>query len=218
MKVVQGQIEAGIEVGNHYDKYGSTNSIARYLMQGFTDALDTLVQKTGAQTIHEIGCGEGHWTLRWLAQGKQVRGCDFSRIAIELANQNTRDAKLPVRNDAGLPIFTQKSIYDVTHQDAAPLVVCCEVLEHLEYPIEALQKLTEIADPWLVLSVPREPIWRMLNLARGKYLTDFGNTPGHIQHWSTTSFLEMVNEYADIVEIKTPLPWTMVLCKVRHPH
>ena len=215
MKVVQGQIEAGIEVGNHYDKYGSTNPIARYLMQGFTEALDDLVEKTGAHTIHEIGCGEGHWTLRWLAQGKQVRGCDFSSIAIDLANQNARDAKLPVRNEAGQAIFSQKSIYDVARQDVAPLVVCCEVLEHLEYPVEALQKLLEIADPWLILSVPREPIWRLLNLARGKYLTDFGNTPGHIQHWSTTSFLEMIDEYADIVEIKTPLPWTMVLCKVR---
>ncbi len=216
MKVVQGQIEGGIEVGNHYDKYGSKNPIARYLMQGFTDALDTLVDITGAKTIHEIGCGEGHWAMRWLAQGKEVRGCDFSSIAIDLANQNAIDAKLSVRNTDGQPIFSQKSIYDLTSKDAAPLVVCCEVLEHLEYPVEALKKLTEIADPWLILSVPREPIWRALNLVRGKYFTALGNTPGHIQHWSTTSFLEMVDEYADIVEIKTPLPWTMVLCKVKN--
>lgn len=216
MKVVQGQIEGGIEVGNHYDKYGSTNPIARYLMQGFTDALDALVEKTGAQNIHEVGCGEGHWTLRWLSQGKQVRGCDFSSIAISLANQNALEAKLPVRNEAGQATFSQKSIYDLTGNDVAPLVVCCEVLEHLEYPIEALQKLTEIADPWLILSVPREPIWRLLNLSRGKYFTSLGNTPGHIQHWSTTGFLEMVSEYAEIVEFKTPLPWTIVLCKVKN--
>lgn len=215
MKVVEGQIESGIEVGNHYDKYGSKNPIARYLMQGFTDALDALVQQTGVSTIHEIGCGEGHWTLRWLAQGKTVRGCDFSKVAIDLANQNAREAKLAVENVHGQPIFSQKSIYELEASDAAPLVVCCEVLEHLEYPEEALQKLVRIANPWLIISVPREPIWRMLNLARGKYIGALGNTPGHIQHWSSTEFLQMVDIYAEIVDIKTPLPWTMVLCKVR---
>jgi hypothetical protein len=30
--------------------------------------------------------------------------------------------------------------------------------------------------------VPREPIWRIGNMARGRYLGDLGNTPGHIQH------------------------------------
>lgn len=215
MKVVQGQMEAGIEVGNHFDKYGSTNPIAKYLMQGFTNALDTLVTQTGENQIHEIGCGEGHWTLRWQAQGKIVRGCDFSNIAINLAKHNGREAKLAPENALGQPVFSQKSIYDLDATDAAPLVVCCEVLEHLEYPEEALQKLLEIAQPWLILSVPREPIWRILNLARGKYIGSFGNTPGHIQHWSSTSFLEMVDKHAEIIDIKTPLPWTIVLCKVR---
>jgi SAM-dependent methyltransferase len=215
MKIVQGQVEGGIEVGNHFDKYGSKNPIAKYLMQGFTDALDALVKKTNQNTIHEIGCGEGHWTLRWLAQGKSVRGCDFSKIAINLANQNAREANVPLTNGDVQPVFSQKSIYDLSASDSAPLVVCCEVLEHLEYPEEALQKLTEIAGPWLILSVPTEPIWRILNMARGKYLGALGNTPGHIQHWSATAFIDLVEKYADVIEVKTPLPWTMVLCKVR---
>ncbi|WP_207642472.1 hypothetical protein, partial [Desulfosporosinus sp. I2] len=68
----------------------------------------------------------------------------------------------------------------------------------------------------IILSVPREPLWRILNLARGKYIPDLGNTPGHIQHWSKKSFLRLVNRYFDVLEVKSPLPWTMVLCRIRH--
>ena len=36
----------------------------------------------------------------------------------------------------------------------------------------------------LLVSVPREPLWRALNVARGAYLRELGNTPGHVNHWS----------------------------------
>jgi hypothetical protein len=63
--------------------------------------------------------------------------------------------------------------------------------------------------------VPREPLWRVLNLARGKYLADLGNTPGHVNHWSRGGFLDLLSRRFEIVEARTPLPWTMALCKVR---
>ena len=67
-----------------------------------------------------------------------------------------------------------------------------EVLEHLEDTEAAVNVLAQIATPYLVVSVPREPLWRILNLARGAYLKDLGNTPGHVQHWSTASFLRLL--------------------------
>jgi len=69
---------------------------------------------------------------------------------------------------------------------------------------------------WLV-SVPREPIWRMLNMARGRYLSALGNTPGHIQHWSARAFVELVGQRLDVQAVRSPLPWTMALCRVRAP-
>jgi len=63
--------------------------------------------------------------------------------------------------------------------------------------------------------VPREPIWRILNMARGKYWRALGNTPGHLQHWSRSGILGLLAEHFEIVEVRTPLPWTMVLCRAR---
>jgi hypothetical protein len=88
-------------------------------------------------------------------------------------------------------------------------------LEHLEDPQFALRRLNELASPYLILSVPREPLWRFLNVCRGRYLTSAGNTPGHIQHWSKAEFVKLIERYVEVIDIATPLPWTVVLCKTR---
>lgn len=207
MKIVGGQSETGIEVGNFYDKYNSKNPIVKLLMQGFSKNLNSLVQLTGAKDIHEVGCGEGYWLRKWSSRGIKTRGTDFSRIAIDLAMENLKSLNL----EADL---TVKGIYDLKPEvDSASLIVCCEVLEHLEQPKKALEVLQNIANPHIILSVPQEPVWSFLNILRGKYWKDFGNTPGHIQKWSRNEFITLVKEYFEILEIRSPLPWTMLLCR-----
>ncbi|MBZ9922623.1 class I SAM-dependent methyltransferase, partial [Mesorhizobium sp. BR1-1-7] len=100
-------------------------------------------------------------------------------------------------------------------RDGADLIVCCEVMEHLEEPQKALQALQRIARSDLILSVPREPLWRALNLARGKYVSALGNTPGHLQHWSQRGFISLVSQFFEVVEVLSPLPWTMLHCRSR---
>jgi hypothetical protein len=52
-------------------------------------------------------------------------------------------------------------------------------------------------------------------MARGKYLLQGGNTPGHIQHWSSRGFVELVSRHFEVVKVRKPLPWTMLLCRPR---
>ena len=210
MKVSGGMTEAGIVVGNTYDKYGTRNPIARRLMRGFEDSVCELVARVGPKTIHEIGCGEGYWVLRWARLGLAVRGSDFSSKTIELARANAATEGLN-----GIS-FETRSVYDLqSGRDSADLVVCMEVLEHLDRPEEGLEALRRIVTGHLILSVPREPIWRALNMARGKYLTHWGNTPGHLQHWSRRAFVLWVQQAFEVLAVRSPLPWTMVLCRPR---
>lgn len=210
MKITGGATERGVVVGNVYDKYGSRNPLVRRIMRGFAGALDALVARAGPRSIHEVGCGEGYWVLRWSAQGIDARGSDFSEEAIRLARLNAAERGVEASR------FAVGSVYELDPaRDGADLVVCCEVLEHLERPQDALRALQRVARGHLILSVPREPVWRLLNLARGKYVTDLGNTPGHVQHWSSGAFLGLVRGYFDVVEVRTPLPWTMALCRPR---
>ncbi len=210
MKISGGLKEDGVVIGNAYDKYGSQNPIVRGIMNGFNNSLIDLVTKAAPKKIHEVGCGEGYWVMRWNHQNFEARGSDFSSQIIELARKNALEDNLSPS------IFQQRSIYDVnSDHDSADLIVCCEVLEHLEYPEGGLQALQKVVEKHLILSVPREPVWRLFNIVRGKYLTNLGNTPGHIQHWSRSGFIKMVSNYYDIICVKTPLPWTMLLCRVK---
>src|SRR5690606_21374663 len=112
--------------------------------------------------------------------------------------------------------FKARSIYDLAEGiDSADLVVGCEVLEHLEDPEAGLRALQRVAGRHVIVSVPREPLWCALNMARGKYLAHGGNTPGHVQHWSSRGFVELVSRYFEVIATKKPLPWTMLLCRPR---
>jgi hypothetical protein len=48
-------------------------------------------------------------------------------------------------------------------------------------------------------------------MVRGKYIGTFGNTPGHIQHWSSRDFQNFVEPMFTVLEVRTPLPWTILL-------
>lgn len=194
--------------GNYYNKYESQNPIAQWLTSNFKSNLLDLIRKTNALEIHELGCGEGYLSayINHHIQPGSFRASDFSDEIVLTANE--------LHGDLGIT-FTQRSIYDISAQDRAQLMICCEVLEHLEEPRLALQKIQQLKPEFAVFSVPREPLWRMTNMARLKYLSDLGNTPGHLQHWSKKAFTKMIDEYFVISEVRSPYPWTMLLCKPR---
>ena len=194
--------------GNYYDKYHSRNPIARHLMQGFLGAFDSLCERVAADSAIEVGCGEGELSMRLAAAGVRVRAFDIAEEAILEARKRARAASLEIE-------FSSCSIESMTGTPPSSLVVCCEVLEHLENPDSGLAMLEILTTQWLLVSVPREPLWRALNMLRGKYLSQFGNTPGHVNHWSQAGFKAFVETRFDIVEIRTPLPWTMLLCRRR---
>ena len=212
MDVAGGRAEDGIVIGNTFDKYGSKNPIVRRIMKGFDGALSALVTKVAPATIHEVGCGEGYWVLDWTRKGIAARGTDFSNEVITMAKANAAAEGLDPN------LFQVSSIYDVEkgrHQ--ADLIVCCEVFEHLEEPERGFEALQRIVTKDLILSVPREPLWRALNLARGRYVRELGNTPGHLQHWSKAGITELASRHFQVIEIRSPLPWTMLHCQPKRP-
>ena len=115
--------------------------------------------------------------------------------------------------------FFTHNIYEPIDDSLLPrgekcnLIICGEVLEHLDYPEKAVKNLMHYGDRF-IFSVPHEPIWRMLNMARGKYIKDLGNTPGHIQHFSVKAFIAMIEKCGlKVKKVNRPLPWIMVYCE-----
>jgi SAM-dependent methyltransferase len=194
-----------IPTGNTYDKYASTNPIEQRMMRGFFDAFDTMLDDAAAarppQRILEIGVGEGIVTERVIA-----RFPDATVLGLDLPD----DALAGDWNERGLScVFGDATT--LPFPDASfDLVLAIEVFEHLPDPDGALRELDRVGAGQLVASVPFEPIWRIGNMARGRYLRDLGNTPGHINHWTNRGFAKLVSTRFDVVATANPMPWTMV--------
>jgi ubiquinone/menaquinone biosynthesis C-methylase UbiE len=202
------KIENGVVVGTAGGKYELKNPIARYLLAGFDRAFVQLVSKVLPGTILEVGCGEGHVTRILLEHtSASILATDLSPTVLEEARSNC-----PRTDRLRFGVADVEKLRPLT--SLPDMVVCCEVLEHLKDPVGGLRELLNQRAQWYLLSVPREPLWRVMNMARGAYFKDFGNSPGHIQHWSKRTFLRfIIEEGLNPIAYKSPLPWTMVLCR-----
>jgi SAM-dependent methyltransferase len=98
--------------------------------------------------------------------------------------------------------------------DEFDLACAIEVLEHVPEPEATVAEMARVARRHLLVSVPREPLWRGLNMARGSYWGALGNTPGHINHWSKRSFVSMLSRHGDVEVKRSPFPWTMLLVRL----
>ena len=138
--------------------------------------------------ILEAGCGEGVFTsfVRDSFPKALIEAFDVEDIVVDKA----------VKSFSGKGIdFYTGSIYEIAKEDdSVPFIVCSEVLEHLEDPVRALKELKRVGSCYIFLSVPNEPIWRILNMCRFKYMKDLGNTPGHINHYSKKGFLRLIGK------------------------
>lgn len=191
-------------------KYVQTNFITRRLLGGFFNGIGELLREPSVGDVRsafEVGCGEGFSTQRlreMLPPAASLRASDVEQRLVGEAR----------RNNPAVPI-ERESIYELPHADGAfDVVFVLEVLEHLDDPARALAEVCRVSRRWVIASVPREPIWRVLNLARLKYVSALGNTPGHINHWSALGFQQFIERRAPVRARRTPLPWTMVLAEV----
>lgn len=186
-------------------KYERPGRIGGWLVDRFYSAAIDLVRDglAEAASVLEVGAGAGFSTERIvprLPAGVRYMGSDVMASLVRKAS---------LRNPA-IP-FVQQSVYSLALPDkSVDVILMFEVLEHLEQPDAALSELRRVARKRVVISTPREPLWCLLNFMRGKYLSGFGNTPGHIQHWSSRGLRNLASKQFRVVGRRQPVPWTIL--------
>ncbi len=198
----------GIVTGNTYDKYGSTNPLVKRLMSRFEGTLAELYGQAAPRSVLDVGCGEGVLVHGWAVENPDTRlvGIDLEEESIQSgwAERTAPNLEYRVMKSANLPFADGEF----------ELASAIEVLEHVPDPEHTVAEMARCASRHLLVSVPREPLWRMLNMARGAYWSDLGNTPGHLNHWSRRSFVRLLAQYGEVAEVRSPFPWTMLLVRL----
>jgi SAM-dependent methyltransferase len=197
-----------VPTGNTYDKYGSTNPVVKRLMGGFESTLRDLFEQAAPRTILDVGCGEGVLTYEWA----QKLG-DARVVGIDLDDEKLR-TEWAKRSRPNLEYCTMAAENLPFADDEFDIATAIEVLEHVPDPAHTVSEMARVAERHLLVSVPREPLWRGLNMARGAYWRDLGNTPGHLNHWSKRSFVDLLGQHGEVVEARSPFPWTMLLVRL----
>lgn len=191
--------------GNLFNKYTSKNPFVKILMTRFFNDIDTLLKNKDIKSILDVGCGEGYVTqhIYNLKPQSKIKGIDLYEDVITTAKKLHPDIT-----------FSTGSIYNIQEEDNRyTLVIASEVLEHLENPKQALNELKRVSDKYCLLTVPREPYFRLANMLRFKYITRFGNTPGHIQNWTQSAFKNLLKTHFSCVTVKMSTLWQIALCK-----
>ncbi|MBP6882748.1 MAG: class I SAM-dependent methyltransferase [Candidatus Levybacteria bacterium] len=190
---------------DNYRKHKTQSSLQRTLLDRFTTTLVQEVKTLKPTTVLDVGCGEG-FTLERLRKakvGKHLEGIDFLELAIKLGQKEHPQL-----------ILKKGSAYDLKYKDNSfDVVICSEVLEHLDDPEKALSEIVRVSKKYCVLSVPNEPFFMLGNLARGKNISRFGNDIEHINHWAFWQFKKFVGKKIKVKKMLYPTPWTLIIAE-----
>jgi len=189
----------------NFEKHTTENPISRFFLNNFSNLLVSEVKLLKPTSILDVGAGEGFMLerLRKAKVSDKLEGIEYMDDAIELGKKMNPQV-----------IIKKGNIYELPYKaNSFELVICTEVLEHLENPEKALLELKRVSSKYLILSVPNEPLFTVQRILRGKNILKLGAHPEHIQHWNSGSFQQFVAKQLTIKGAKTPLPWTMITAK-----
>lgn len=193
-----------IPLPTNFVKHTSKNPIQKFLINNFYSSLISLSRSLEPTTILDAGCGEG-FTMNKLKEngiGKKIEGVEYSKDAIQLGKKLFPNLT-----------FKEGSAYDMPYENNSfDLIVCTEVLEHLEDPKKAIRELLRVTKKYLIISVPNEPLFMISNFLRGKNLSRFGNDEGHVNHWNPSNLKRYLTQNkVTIKKIRLPFPWILIL-------
>jgi len=187
----------------NFRKYTNKNPLMKRVIGGFLSDVESMVNSVDVKTVLDAGCGEGFVSGR--LGDRYLVGTDISGGVLGVARQNSPGVSLACSDIYHMPF----------RSNSFDLVMATEVLEHLDEPEKAMIEAARLTKRYCLFSVPNEPYFRFMDLLRGKNISRLGSDIEHVNHWSEKNFTNMVSKNFNIISVRKPFPWTIVLCEKR---
>jgi SAM-dependent methyltransferase len=187
-------------------KFETANPVVRRLIGGFFARLGEVVEPLRPASTLDAGCGEGETLVRLgPLLGERIAAVDLSAYSVGRTTKRLPDVDARVASVADLP-FADASF---------DLVLCLEVLEHLEDPAAAVAEIARVAASDVVVSVPHEPYFRIGSLLRGRHVRALGNHPEHVNQFNRRSLAVLLDPALEVDSIRVAFPWLIAHGKPR---
>jgi 2-polyprenyl-3-methyl-5-hydroxy-6-metoxy-1,4-benzoquinol methylase len=192
-------------------RYQSKNPFMNLLMERFYTKLLNQISKYYNQddnfTLLDVGCGIGIVAkiIHQNFPNARITGFDISYDAVESAKLLLPSANIHIGN-----------IYEYPYDDRTfDMVICLEVLEHLDQPDTVLDSIGKICKKHAIFSIPNDWQFRATNIMLFKYLEWKGNSPGHINEWNKNSFKSLLSRHSfRTINISVVMGiWMLFLCE-----
>lgn len=188
-------------------KYKTKNPLKRKMVENLNKKIILLtgsIIDNEKVKILDARCGEGYIT-RLLAESfpeAEVSGLEYTKEALDIAKSYS---------DINIK-YVRGNIEAMPFEDASfDIVICTEVLEHLEHPKTALKELQRVAKKGILITVPHEPWFRLGNMIVLKNITRLGNPIDHINHWTFSRFKQFIKAEAKDAVFYKSFPWSIAI-------
>lgn len=162
--------------------------------------LITLLKQITFRSLLDVGCGQGSFLLELQKTfpGVEFHGTDFSSSAIQIAKKRIKNCEFSVMD------ITSESInrkFDV--------VICSEVLEHIENDIAAIKNLQNMTGDYLIISSPQgrmrkfeeKSVGHVRNYAKGELVTKLesvGLEPIKVIEWGFPFYSPLYRDFLEL--------------------
>jgi ubiquinone/menaquinone biosynthesis C-methylase UbiE len=194
---------------SNLNKYECTHLFAVNRITNFSNYLQKLIMRVKHSRILDLGCGEGFDIKNIISTNKIdfefCCGLDLNYESLRFSRDAISGASFHVVNG------------DVRYLPFKPrefdLILCLEVLEHLDDPDKVLEEISRQSIDFCIFSVPNEPLYRLTRMIVFRQnIRQLGNHPEHIHNWSKRAFVQLLEKHFSVDHVFTPFPWTVVLC------
>lgn len=184
----------------NFSKFQHNSALMQAVFAHFFGRLASVVEPLERSSVLDAGCGEGETIerLRPLLPQDTV-GVDHNPACIDYSCRRHPDVEFAVHDIRALPFA----------DDRFDLVLCTEVLEHLEEPELALAELSRVGRHHLVISVPHEPWFDLSNRVARLFMPSAMDPAEHIQHWTPRSLRRLLEPWGNSVDIRLGGSWLL---------